>query len=66
MLRNPENAEKGQGRARRWGPTLLKALRYRERRRDDHLVGVPKAGPLQRTAPPVPEEKRNAQESRNT
>ena len=26
------------------GPTLLKALRCRERRRDDHLVDVPKAG----------------------
>ena len=37
------------------GPSLLKA-RYRERRRDDHLVGVRKAGPLQRTAPPVPDE----------
>ena len=56
MFRNLENVEKGQGRARRWGPTLLKALRYRERRRDDHLVGVPKAGPLPRTAPPVRDE----------
>ena len=56
-FRNPDNdnaengkkrGEKAQGGAKEergaGGPTLLKALRYRERRRDDHLVDVPKAG----------------------